>query len=383
MSKYRIDPTMAEPTVSTMAIDADRTGFHYEIIICDDIEAERNSATREQIERVWDFYRLLYSLVHKRKKDPHSGRILIAATRWHYDDIYARIEAQNYNEPEDTKFSIIKIPDRDPETKELNFPTILDAKKLANIRRKQGPYIYSCQYQLSPIPDADRVFKSNWIQYVTPQHIQQRLSVYVGADFAYIPYNQRSISSANRETDYTVIITVGVDEAWNYIFLDWYRKRCTKKEAVEELFRQYYAHNAMCAALQKYDKALIAETIEQYGYDYREKTGSYLPRIEWIQYPSQQKKRDRIETTLQRLFADGKVFILQTMEWFKTEEILDFPKNKHDDCCDALCNIVKVASPPPKTRVPRKRESLIYRMIKQLEAGTFDPDGDEVNWKTL
>ena len=186
----------------------------------------------------------------------------------------------------------------------------------------------------------------------------------------------------SKDPDYTVIVTVGVDENWNYIFMDHFRERCTKLEAIKELLRQYYQHRALCAALQKYDRSQVADVIEQESFNLREKTGASFPVIEWVNYPSKQSKQDRIETTLQPLFQNEKVFITKTMGWFAAEELLDFPRAKYDDCCDALCNIVKVAKPARKSRVKKFKENLQWKQILRLMKGRDDED-TEINWKTL
>ena len=63
LSKYRVDPRIGGPTISYSGVDSDRTGFHYDYIICDDVQAERQSSSREQIDVVWNFYQLLFSLL--------------------------------------------------------------------------------------------------------------------------------------------------------------------------------------------------------------------------------------------------------------------------------------------------------------------------------
>jgi len=369
-SKFKDDWRKAEPTVSAIAIDADRTGFHVDEVICDDLETERNSASREQIDGCWQFYRLLHSI-----REPNHGKMTIVSTRWHYDDIYQRILDRNKKSKPEYQYRTLIKPA--VQGGKLTFPTRYDWDTLDELRNEQGSYIFSCQYLLDPVPEAERKFKAAWIKHSTPQHYTQpRLRTFTGCDFA---FTEQSMVDAGevRKADYTVIFTVDVDEVWNFIFRDWFRKRCSKLEAVEEMFRQCSQHNSLCAALQKYDRSQMKEVIDIYAHDRAHPR--HMPRIEWIPYPSSQKKQDRIETTLQPLFEAGRVFLMPGMDWFE-KELLDFPHAAYDDGADAFCNIVKVSKPPPRTQI-KPYDNPILRHIKRLHRG-LDPDPSKgKTWK--
>lgn len=361
-SAFKTDWRMAEPTVSPIAIDADRTGFHVDEVVCDDLETERNSASREQIDGCWSFYRLLHSI-----REPQDGRMMIVSTRWHYDDIYQRILDRNVKSPDIFKYKTLIKPA--VEDSKLAFPTRYNEETLAELRLEQGSYIFSCQYLLDPVPESERKFKKGWMKYSRPQMFtQERLRTFTGCDFAFT--EQRRIDTGEIvKADYTVILTVLVDEVWNFIIKDWFRERCSKLEGVAEMFRQCAAHGSMCAALQKYDRSQMGDIIEIYAHD--NEYSRFAPRLEWISYPSSQKKEDRIETALQPLFESKRVFLLPNMDWFE-QELLDFPRGAYDDGCDALCNIVKVSKPPPRTKMALY-DNPILRRIRRLHKG-LDPD---------
>jgi len=48
-----------EPTIMTGGVDVVRVGFHYNLIIIDDPHSQKNIATRDQLEKVKDTFRLL------------------------------------------------------------------------------------------------------------------------------------------------------------------------------------------------------------------------------------------------------------------------------------------------------------------------------------
>src|SRR3990172_7996772 len=88
---------LKEPTVTCAGIDVTKVGNHYDLIFVDDPHDDKNTATREQIEKVKQWYKLLLSLLDPpevRPKHLSPPRIVITATRWHYDDLSAWIMEQ-------------------------------------------------------------------------------------------------------------------------------------------------------------------------------------------------------------------------------------------------------------------------------------------------
>ncbi len=372
-SKFRTLARIKEPTITFMSMDAPKTGFHFDLIIADDLEAERNSASRDQIERCWDFYRLQMSLL-----EPENGQMSLISTRWHYDDIYARIIERNEEDEEGERYRIFIKPARTKDG-ELTWPERFTHERLAGLLQKQGSYIFSCQYLLDPVPPEDRTFKQEWIKYVNPTDFEQgrKYRVFTGADFAYTP--QRNVDRGeSRLADYTVIFTAAVDDRWNYYIMDWYRKRCTKLEAVQELFRQYETHKSIQIGLQKNDKIMVDDTIIHFAHSRR----VFQPRREYITYPAANSKFDRIETVLQPIFESQKMFILPNMKWLE-DELMDFPRGAHDDGLDALVNLVHISRPAAGTKMKKPKLSDIQRRIQYLKKGINNPEGDERSWKTF
>jgi hypothetical protein len=377
MSRFRRDPSVVENTVWAMGRDSEATGFHADYIICDDLQALRGSTTRDQIDKCHDFYRLLLSIL-----DP-KGYMSIVCTRWHYDDIYSRIEEENEDLDKDEQFAILKIPAVDPETKKLNFPDILSHKKLKALRRRQSTYIFSCQYMLDPVPDEERRFKPGYKQYIKPfQLTQPKLNKWVTADFAWTEVRRQDYSRQVTQ-DFTVIMTVAVDERWNYIVIDWFRQRCSKFAAITELYRQYNSHTAISVALQKFDRAQIADAIEQHGHE----RGQFLP-IDWVTYPPTMSKMSRIETILEPLCRDLKLFIPDDhmscgkMDWLFDDELLDFPKMRYADGADALCNVAHIAKPPSQTKIKSKftKEQM---EVRRLKSRNYHEIGKPSTWDNI
>lgn len=373
-SRFRTIYTRKEPTVSTIAIDAPKSGNHYDVIIADDLETERASATRDQIEKCWDFYRLLHALLEP------DGEMLIVSTRWHYDDIYSRILKANKEDDEEHQYCTYIMPAEDSKGR-LTFPGRFPRKHLDHLKLRHGSYLYSCQFLLDPVPAEDQTFRRSWLRYVPPDIWTQkrRFRTFIGADYAYT--EQRRVESGEvRRADYTVIIVAAVDEYWNYYIREAYRERCTKFKAIEKTFDMYYAHKCLDIGLQKWDRAQVEDILIQYSYNRGQR-----PRWTYIAYPGQQSKNERIKTSLQPLMEAGKLYLLPGMDWLE-EELFDFPRAVYDDGLDALCNIVKVSKPPVGFKA-KEEISNIAKHIQALKRGRIryltgrykrDPGG----WKT-
>lgn len=372
-SRYRTNYALKEPTLSAMSLDAPKTGFHYDEIIADDLETERASATRDQIDKCWDFYRLLYSLL-----EPQDSYLSLISTRWHYDDIYSRILERNKDDDPSERFSVLIEPAKLPDGT-LTYPTRFPQEVLDNLRRKLGSYIFSCQYELSPVSPEDRVFKEEWIRYADTAMLskERKYRIVMGADIAYTEKKAIERGIGYRLADWTVVFTAAIDDRWNYILLDAFRGRVSKLEGVKEIFRQYATHKATVIGLQKQDKLLLEDTIEQYAFQSRQ----FIPRIEYIAYPNRLSKDERIITGLAPVFESGKIYLQPSMKWLE-QELLDFPRGAHDDALDALANLVYVSRPATPVR---KKTSMndIQKRIQYLKRGIDYDDKGERSWKNL
>lgn len=377
LSAQRKNLNIGENTITPFGISSASAGFHYNLVICDDLQAERTSTSRDQIEKCYDFYRLLHSILARE------GEMVILSTRWHEIDIYSRIEEENQYANDRDRFDILKIPGKAPDTKDDDGKVIegkfqfemFDDEEWEYLRRKHGPYLFSCQFELLPVPDELRTIKKDWIKYRNRFHLQQKsLNVYTSADFAWTEI-KRSDFRRSKQFDFTVIFTVAVDEQQNFIFLDQFRKQCAKSESVKELFRQWEVHNSITTILQKQDQRGVKEMIEQYAHDHNK-----AMYVEWITYPHSLGKVARFETLLQPNFAAHKVFLLENMQWFVEEELMGLPRPKYDDGMDTLANIIRCAK-PAKRAGTTDEVSAQKRRIQILKAGgdPWEPKVDFVH----
>lgn len=75
----------ASPTLMTAGLETSLTGLHFDIIVDDDLVNDKNTSTKEQIQKVVDVYNDSFNLLDR------GGTHVVIGTRWHVRDLYAHI----------------------------------------------------------------------------------------------------------------------------------------------------------------------------------------------------------------------------------------------------------------------------------------------------
>jgi predicted phage terminase large subunit-like protein len=143
----------AEPSIDTGGIETSKIGFHYPLIIFDDIVSDKNVTTKAQMDKVADCYKKALSLLVP------GGEIIMVGTRWHFGDLYGRLLAEN---AENRLFETFIRKAYDGE--KYYFADIgecsLTKERLALLKKQQGSYVFSCNPAEAPIIMGDWTAKS-------------------------------------------------------------------------------------------------------------------------------------------------------------------------------------------------------------------------------
>lgn len=137
-----------EHTVDIAGIGTPKVGKHYDYIFFVDPHSERNIGTREQIEKVITYYRLM-DMIRKTK----TGRMIVEMTRWDHYDVAEHI----LNKEKGLVDVMIKSCYN--EDGSLFFPERLSEEILADKRQKLGTHLFACHYLSKPQSDEDKPFK--------------------------------------------------------------------------------------------------------------------------------------------------------------------------------------------------------------------------------
>lgn len=144
-----------EPSIDTMGIEVTKNGMHYDLIVGDDLHSEKNTKDVDQILKVKEHFKLLYSLL-----DPGAA-LAIVGTRWDDDDLYQMIIDELADD-----FNFI-TRSAEAEDGELFFPSRLTRIVLDNFRKVQGGYLYSCQYLNNPVDQENATFVASQFKSVS------------------------------------------------------------------------------------------------------------------------------------------------------------------------------------------------------------------------
>jgi len=329
-----------EPTFSCAGIDVTKNGMHYDLIVCDDLHSERNVTNNEQIQQVIDHWKLGLSLLEPNKY------MIVIGTRWDYKDMY-----QYLLDFEKERFNIMIrqaiLPDGS-----LFFPEVLDEKFLEQQKRSQGSYIYSCQYMNDPVDDETATFKRSYFQYKKWEDIPGiPMNWYLSIDPSFEgPYS-----------DYVAFVESGMDYQGELYVGDVYRLKLTYAQIIQLTFDLHAAKNYKMISIE----TIAAQKSLMYMLNEEQRRRQYWLPVKEINM-RQKAKEERIRG-LAPYYEFRRVWHIQDAKQIAEleDELLHFPKGKHDDCIDALSTVLEIATVPRAYTSEDRREKKT-KLIKMM-----------------
>lgn len=296
------------------------TGKGWNILVIDDPYASRQDAESDTIRRtVSDWY---WSTFLTRKQNDKSQQIIIMQ-RWREDDL-----AWEILEKEWEKWVELKIPALN-ENDESFWSSRFSSEYFIDLRNK-NPLFFASQYQQEPINAKGWEFSLDNFAYYSQEEYEkakQTMKVYTFIDPAI---------SERQEADDTAIVTIGIDSRSNNVFvLDFIAKRMLPDEIIDTVFAQYrkWWGRFGCEDVQ-YQRMLIMEIKKQM------RARDIFFTLDSIR--PQGEKNARIRSTLQGRYSGHSILHTRNMQRLE-EQLLKFPKGKHDDIIDSLASAVAMA----------------------------------------
>jgi predicted phage terminase large subunit-like protein len=328
-----------EATISAQGVAANTVGTHVNVAILDDLVNDNNIGTKEQIEKVKEYYRGVLDLV-----DPDENghrKVIIIGTTWHWDDLYAWIQET----PEIAQdFAILKLPAYEGEwgTGKLLFPTRLGWSALEQQKRAQGSAHFSAQYMLNPVPEDTQVFRPPFKSYEETDVRGLELKKFITIDPAI---------SEEKSADYSAMVCVGVDKNNDWYILDIYRDRVQPKRLIDQIF---YWNEKWKPVSVGIETVAFQKALQYFLYDEMKRRNKVIPLVE---LKNNDRSKDERIMGLQPRYEMGSIFHPQVTTIPLVNDLEDelrrFPKNAHDDLVDALASQLELAF-PPKNREERK-----------------------------
>lgn len=341
------------------------------LIVVDDPEDENNTKTKEAMESNLMF--ILQSVTPSI--DAKRGRVIVIGTPLHELCIVQRLSTMSSWEHVFFQNSIEKGIALWPESLSLEWLV----SKRDELQDHGLVRSYYQEYECELIAGIDSMFKEEYLQYYDsetqltfrdrdafmnfPSGLSIPVNIYMGVDPA---------SSIQQSADYSVIMPIAVDAQMNIYVLDYFRKRVNPMDLADAIENWYVRFHPNLTTIESTG---YQEMLRQYM-----RTRIFIPGLEIKENPRQNKSA-RLEM-LQPFFAQKKVFLKKGQKEL-AEELIMFPKSKHDDLLDGLYYAVKrcrgaVHSLPTEARkpLPEHLQVIVEYMEREEESAIpqyYDP----------
>lgn len=345
-----------DATCKAVGLTSNTTGFHADVVVCDDIVVPGNAYTEEGRDKVAAAYSQLASI-----ENPGAYEWVVG-TRYHPKDIYDTMIAMKetlYDENGDieTEEEVYELFQRVVETDgEFLWPKQsradgkkfgFDDKELARIKAK---YVDSTQFYAQYYNNPNSLENSrigiDKFQYYERSFLQnkegdwyfkdRKLNVYAAIDFAF---------SLRKQADYTALVVVGVDSQGNFYILEIDR---FKTDRIVEYF------NHIVKAWEKWGfRKLRAEVTVAQQTIVRELKESYIKAMgiplsidEFRPTRHMGDKSERIGAILEPKYDNLQIWHYRGGNCQSLEEELVMVHPPHDDIKDALANAIDISVIP-------------------------------------
>lgn len=304
---------LKEPSIQVGSIDTSLTSQHYDLIICDDLVSRNNIGTKEQMQKVKQYWKDIQSLLEP------DGMILLVGTRWNFDDLYGELlKLEGFTR------MIVGCYD------ENGVPIFPEKYTLADLQAKAreiGSYDFSCLYLNNPVDDQNADFKRSWFEnrYKESELAGRPLNYFATMDNA---------PSTKKGTDFIGVIVNAVDDQ-NRWYLEWVERfKGNTPDLINKIFELYNKFKPVKIGVeQKAFQDLIKPFLD--AESRRRKQFPFV--IELMDKGI--RKEDRIRGRLQGRFESKSIFIKENPD-DDTESLVDeavrFPRGQYDDLLDAL-----------------------------------------------
>ena len=233
-----------------------------------------------------------------------------------------------------------------------------DARELA---RKKAKYLdvtqFYAQYYNNPNAVETQLIDRSRFNYYERDKIEnfsgawyfgdKLLHIYSAMDFAY---------SIGTNSDYTVIMVVGVDEDNNFYVLDIDRFKTNKisvmYDKAELIYRKWKFKKMRCEVVAA--QRLIVGQFKDYM-----RSQNIVFTIDEYNPPKNMRKAERIATILEPRYSNNQIWHYKGGNCQTLEEELMMNNPEHDDIKDALASCIEICKAPMSNRTWGKRTNVV------------------------
>ena len=329
------------------------------LIILDDPEDENNTKTAEAMEH--NLRWLLQSAIPSL--DPEKGRLAIIGTPIHQRCIVETLKDMS------GWGNLLYKPNLDTNTAlwESWHPISKLRQKKKELESINRVSVFYREYMCEVVGDEDQLFKESYINYYDGKLIhdeegnafikltylnhkdideQRPVNVFMGVDPA---------SSTRQTADFSTIVPVAIDNEGNRFVLPYYRKRATPMSLAEGIIEYFKIYKPEKVRIESVG---YQEMLREYVRARCDEKGIFISGLEIKESP-RNSKSSRLET-MEPYFAQDKFHMRKDMQELK-DELLLYPRGKHDDLLDGLYYATKKMYQPFHKKVNKDEVSMEFR----------------------
>jgi phage terminase large subunit-like protein len=302
-------------------VEGQPTSKHFTHLVFDDLVTIEYVRSPLMIEKTNESLSLADNLGAKGYKKRFIG------TRYHFNDTYRDLLKKS-----DIKSRLHPATkDGTPEGE----PVFLSKEELAQKRRNQGPYVFSCQMLLNPVGDETQNFKRDWLRWHKGSD-GSSMNRYILVD----PANEKKKTS-----DYTAIEVVGLGADNNYYTLDLIRDRLNLTQRGDLLFQLHKKWRPLNVGYEKYgmqaDISYLRERMQRENYNFAiTELGGNLAKNDRIKQLIPIFEQGRWYLPESRFYTNYEGKTQDLVDVFLSEEYDAFPVPVHDDMFDCKARIL-------------------------------------------
>lgn len=313
------------------------------LIILDDPEDENNTKTSEAMEA--NLRWLLQSAVPSL--DPVRGRLAVIGT-----PIHQRCIVETLKDMKGWDNMCFK-PDID--NNKALWEEWQPIKKLVEKKEELQSIgrvsVFYREYLCEVVGDEDQLFKEDYIKNYQGEIVigetgsflrvaklndketdeERPVNIFIGIDPA---------SSTRQTADFSTIVPVAVDKDGNRFVLPYFRKRVSPMVLADKILEYAKIYKPTKTRIESVG---YQEMLREYVRAKCDDEGIFISGLEIKENPRNSKSA-RLET-MEPYFAQGKVFIRDDMQEMRNELLL-YPRSKHDDLLDGLFYAMKKCYTP-------------------------------------
>jgi hypothetical protein len=373
--------TYDESSIMTVGVGGKTTGFHFDLIIYDDMVGEKAAKSAAEMNAAIEWFQYAPGLLN----DPANGEEILIGTRWKHgnEDLYGFImEGLQMGETESgrkTGFSwyiraALEDESGNPDVENGTpiFPERFTREVLLDILEREKEYKFGCQYQNDPSAPGATDFEAGWVKYYTIDTDRQTLIPTDGSapvklsQLWRLSFFDPSGGGASAKCQNGIAV-LGGDSLRRIFVLDPWGTNCSYGDAIEKwhcLNDRYQCHENWWenVGAQKAVEDIVKERCFNAGpCHYCGKTHKRLNPKPF--HPpsggSEMNKYERIRFYAQPPLQEGRVYIPQGARGGPLKnQIINCPHSKMIDLLDSMASGIHLLKfPPSEEAVTIRREA--------------------------